>query len=363
MLPSPSRLRPQEELLAPDARGELRLVPQEARVAVLLNANAKRVSSRVRHAFEQIVPREDLFFSRSLEEASVHARAIIDRRYGVVMAGGGDGTITNTMNMLIRAAETGLRGGRAPLPDIGILRLGTGNGLAHMTGAGRPEDDMRRLLGGVMPAAMPLRLIEDPTTGWVFPFAGMGYDAQILNDYMAVCGQARTDLGRKLSKSLGGYFFAIGTRTIPHELRTRRAHVRIVATGRASILDPETDEEIPLEKGATLFEGVARSISAATSPYYGFGLCVHPFARRRMDRFHLRVASASVPFLLGHLPSLWKGTLRSNAIVDFLVEGVRLESSLPLPLQMAGDARGYADRIELRLSDRAFRLLEGQPRA
>src|SRR5687768_1531718 len=104
---------------------------------------------------------------------------------------------------------------------------------------------------------------------------------------------------------------------------------------------------------------MARSISAATSPYYGFGMCVHPFARRRSDRFHIRVSTAPISYLLGHLPSLWKGTLRTPYITDFLVEGVTIESSIPMPLQMAGDARGHTDRVDLRLCDRAFRLLEG----
>jgi diacylglycerol kinase family enzyme len=329
----------------------------------LLNANAKRVGPRVRKAFEQIVPKDDLFFSSTLAEAEGHAKTIIDRRYTTVLAGGGDGTISNTMNMLLRASERAGRQHRQALPDLGILRLGTGNGLGDFSGAGRPIDDVQRILNGERPVARPLRLIEDVKTGWVCHFASMGYDAQVLNDYVDVCSSASSDLARSLSKTLAGYFYALGAKTIPHELKNERTHVRIVSTGRASIMDPETDEEIPLAKGATLFEGIARSISGGTSPYYGFGLCVHPFARRRMDRFHLRVSSASIGYLLGHLPSLWKGKLRHPTLVDFLVEGVTIESSKPMPLQIAGDARGHTDRLELRLSDRAFRVLEGTGRA
>src|SRR5947209_14051100 len=88
MLPSPSRLRPQDALLTPETRGELRLVPRESRVAVLLNANAKRVGPRVQKAFGEIVPKDDLFISRSLEEAEAHAKAIIARRYTSVLSGG-----------------------------------------------------------------------------------------------------------------------------------------------------------------------------------------------------------------------------------------------------------------------------------
>ena len=86
---------------------------------------------------------------------------------------------------------------------------------------------------------------------------------------------------------------------------------------------------------------------------------VLPHANRRNDRFHMRISTASIGFLLSHLPSLWKGTLRTPDFVDFLVEGVRLQSSHDLPLQMAGDARGRVKTLKLRLAERTFRLLEG----
>jgi diacylglycerol kinase family enzyme len=358
MLPSPSRLRPLAEDFVPEARNELRLVPRESRVAVILNANAKRVNARVKKAFEAIVPAGDLFFSQSMEEGQEHAKQIIERRYDTVLAGGGDGTITATMNMLLRAHQRS--SSRNLLPDIGILRLGTGNGLAVMTGADDPIAEVARVLGGERPAARPLRLIEDVRTGWSFPFCSIGYDAQVLNDYVDLVGDSKTKLSKALAKSLAGYFYALGTRTIPHEIKGGRSHVRIVSTGRASIVDPETDEEIPLERGATLFEGPARSVSAGTSPYYGYGLCVHPFARKRSDRFQIRVSTAPISYLLARLPSLWKGTMRSQHIFDFLCEGAVIETSEKMPLQMSGDARGTVDRLELRLSDRAFRLLDGK---
>lgn len=355
MLPSPSRLRPLAEDFVSDARSELRLVPRESRTAVLLNANAKRVTPSVRRDFEQIVPKGDLYFSTTMAEGEEHARQIIARRYDTVLVGGGDGTIASTMNLLLRASNKS----KHMLPDLGILPLGTGNGLACMTGADSALKEAKRVLGGERPAARPLRLIEDVASGWAFPFASVGYDAQVLNDFVELGQNTSTGVGKKMAKSLAGYFYALGTKTIPHELKGEHAKVRIVSTGRASILDPETDEEIALERGATLFEGMARSISAGTSPFYGYGLCVHPFARKRSDRFHLRVSAAPISFLLSRLPKLWNGTLRSKHIVDFLVEGVSIESSLPMPLQMAGDARGHVDRLDLRLSDRAFRLLDG----
>jgi diacylglycerol kinase family enzyme len=364
MMPSPSLHRPLDPaFVAEVSRPDLRLVPREHRVAVLLNANAKRVGPKVREAVEALMPADDVFYSRTLEEGRVHARAILERRYSTVLVGGGDGTITSAMNMLIQAANGMARvGHRYPLPDLGILRLGTGNGLANVCGSGDPLEDVARAVSGERPAARPLRLVEDAASGWAFPFASMGYDAQVLNDYVDLVASCRTRTGKLLAKSLAGYFYAVGTRTIPAEMRARRAHVRVVAKGRASVIDPSTGEEVPLTAGATLFEGMARAVLVGTSPFYGYALKALPFAMRRTDRFQVRVSSASIGFVLAHLPSLWKGTLRTPEIVDFLVEGVSVESSEELPLQFAGDARGHTRSLDLRLSDRVVRLVDGTGR-
>jgi diacylglycerol kinase family enzyme len=329
-------------------------------VAVLLNSNAKRVNRKTHAQFERLVPNGDLFYCESLDDARRFSRQIIQERYSTVMVGGGDGTITHTMNLLIEAADSLSRGNtRHALPDIGVLKLGTGNGLAHLTGSGDPTSDVLRALSGNRPPAQPLRLIEDGASGWMFPFASIGYDARVLNDYLDVVNTTRTSFTRSLAKTLPGYFYALGTRTIPGELRQKRAHITVQSLGRASIIDPETEEEIPLEPRATLFDGTARAVIVGTSPFYGFGMKVLPYARRRSDRFHVRVSAASISFILARLPKLWSGKLKSSAIVDFLVEGVRIESTEALPLQMAGDARGQTKAVELRLAERAFRFIEG----
>ena len=329
-------------------------------MAVLLNANAKRVNGRVRDAFARLVPEDDLFFSRSMADAQAYARTILQRRYSHLMLGGGDGTIAGMLNELLRAEEA-LRDtdGAHQLPNISVLRLGTGNGLGYLSGAGKPQQDAMRLLSGERPEVQPLHLIEDLDAGLVTPFGSLGYDAQVLNDHVDVVSQTTGPLARTLAKSLGGYFYALGTRTVRTELKGVRTAVTLTAIGRASILDPQTDEEIPLDADTVLFDGTARSVSFGTSPYYGFGLQALPFARRRSDRFHVRVSMASVAFLLTHLPSLWKGTLRTPDFVDFLVEGVKIECDRPLPAQMAGDALGTRARLRLGLSPRVFGLVDG----
>ena len=360
MLPSPSRLRPLDAGLSAGDASKAELIPRLPKVAVLLNANAKRVNARVRDAFTRLVAEDDLFFSASLDDARVFARQIIERRYSHLMLGGGDGTIANTLGLLLEAADALSRPGYLhALPDVSVLRLGTGNGLGYLSGAGKPVEDAMRLLSGERPPTQALRLLKDAETGIVAPFGSMGYDAQVLNDHVDVLNQTKGPVGRALAKSLGGYFYAVGTRTIRTEMRGTKTRMTVKAVGRASIIDPETDEEIPLDANAVLFDGTARAVSFGTSPFYGFGLRALPFARRRSDRFHLRVSMASVAFLLTHLPSLWKGTLRTPDFVDFLVEGATVECERGLPTQLAGDACGSRDRLDLSLAPRVFSLVDG----
>ena len=361
MLVSATQLQPSEQTRP--LMGQLR-VAGKSRVAVVLNANAKRVTTRVRDAFAATIPADDLFFSTTLAEAEQYARTIIDRRYDTVLAGGGDGTIVNTMNMLLRAADEASFGMyRPPLPDIGVLRLGTGNGLGYTTGAGKPMEDVLRVLNGDRPRARPLQLMEDADGGAMFPFASLGYDAQLLNDYVEAVDASKGGMSESMMKSVAGYFVALGTRTIPQQIKAKAPRMRITAVGRCARLDPETDEELPLPTGSTLFEGIARTVAMGTTPYYGYKLKVFPFADKRSDRFHLRVSTASIPYVLSRLPSVWNGTLRSDKFLDFLVEGVRIHSSEALPYQTSGDARGYRNDLEVNLSSRTFRVLDRTERA
>ncbi|NJK90062.1 MAG: hypothetical protein HC923_12200 [Myxococcales bacterium] len=137
-------------------------------------------------------------------------------------------------------------------------------------------------------------------------------------------------------------------------------HLREHPLARARLAPRPVDgEEIPLPPGTVLFEGLARSVTAGTSPYYGYGLKALPDARRRADRFQLRVSTASAVYLLSHLPSLWKGTLRTPDFHDFLVEAVEIEADRPISTQLAGEAMGIRSKVLWTLSSNAVRLLPG----
>jgi diacylglycerol kinase family enzyme len=314
-------------------------------MAVLLNANAKRVTNRVLRKVTGLIPKDDIFVTHDAREAEKAARTVFSRGYPTVCTGGGDGTL---VQFVTSASE--YYGSRWNAPDIGVLKLGTGNALASYVGAGEVEEDLRRIR--VTPDRAELPLLE--VDGRLCHFAGLGLDAAIINDYNEV---RHTWYARSMK-----YFGSVLSRSLPRQLTSRRRKplVRVYNTG-ATAWRCDTDGDPmgdPIPPGALLYEGPITLIGASTTPYYGYGMQIYPFAGRMPGRVQFRIASSGVLEILAHLRGLWNGTHRSPTIQDFWVSSVALEFSAPAPLQVGGDAQGYRERVDFRLSERSVRLVD-----
>ena len=84
------------------------------RYAVVLNANAGRVTPRLTRAIHQIVPRDRVFLTHSQDHARDVLRGCLNRRLRTVVAGGGDGTIIDTINTLQALSGDDL------MPSVGV---------------------------------------------------------------------------------------------------------------------------------------------------------------------------------------------------------------------------------------------------
>src|SRR5512136_1615326 len=207
------------------------MLPLQARrhepehTAVLLNANAKQVSPRVRELLAGIVPEGSLFFSRDRDDAHRIADTVVSRGFRTVFTGGGDGTFVSWVNHILDRAETR----SAPTPRFGVLALGTGNAVAEMVGAGRPVDDLRRHLSGEVLPGRRLDLVS--VEGRRTPFASAGLDAAALNDYNWLRTRLNGHAGR-LTSGITGYGLAIALRAAPRQVFQRAPiYCEIVNTG------------------------------------------------------------------------------------------------------------------------------------
>jgi hypothetical protein len=79
--------------------------PLDDRIAVVVNGNAKSVTAEVIETLDQILDSGDLFVSRHVEESEGIARTLVDRGYGTILTGGGDGTFTVVVTAVVKEAR------------------------------------------------------------------------------------------------------------------------------------------------------------------------------------------------------------------------------------------------------------------
>jgi diacylglycerol kinase family enzyme len=339
--------------------------PPAARVAVVVNGNAQGVNAEVIGTLDRILSGGDLFVSHRLRDVADIARTIVERGYGTVLTGGGDGTFTVVASAVVREAE---RQG-VEVPRIGLLRLGTGNALAWVLGASQAgrrglSADVRRLLDDA--GSRPLRLVE--VEGLITPFCGFGADAIVLRDYQAVKGTlSRTPL-RRVAPGAVSFLLGAATRTLPSYLVRPVPHCRVENLGadahrvgaNGRVLGP------PIGAGEVLYEGPARVASVSTIEFSGFGFRYYPYAEEREDRMQLRVSTIGVGEFVQNLRRIWRGDYDNPVTVfDYLVERVGIRFDPPTPFQIGGDVLGDRSEVEIRLSPRAIRLVDfyAPPRA
>ncbi|MCA9538149.1 MAG: hypothetical protein KC620_04640 [Myxococcales bacterium] len=316
------------------------------RVAVILNKNAKRVSRRVRRHVEAAAPAgADIFFTESLEQARFITRRVVDSRYDLVVTGGGDGTVANTIAQVVSHCQAR---GYEHAPRFAVLRLGTGNAVADFLNAGHYRDDLRRLDGA---AWQPIDLLHIDGQHRA-TFAGVGWDAYILNNYDRMRAVAeRTPVTRALFKTVAGYLIAGVGKSVPELIVRRPAwNVRVVNTGGIGLKVDHSGRVVErIAPGATAFTGRIRLACFGTTPYYGFKFNIMPHAHRTPGMFHLRLVDMHPLAAVRELPAVWTGRTEHPGIVDFQLSGCRLEFDQPVPFQISGDAAGLRDSIEVGL--------------
>jgi diacylglycerol kinase family enzyme len=323
------------------------------RIAVVVNGNAKSVTAEVIETLDQILDSGDLFVSRRVEESEAIARTLVDRGYGTILTGGGDGTFTVVVTAVVNEAKR--RG--VPLPRFGLLRLGTGNSLAWVLGASAAAGagrglaaDLQRLRADA--GSRNLRLVE--AEGVLSPFCGFGVDAVMLRDYNAVKAALARGPLKRLAPGPLAYAVAATTRTIPSYLVRRTPHCRIVNEGSEAVRVGEKGAVLgaPIRKGAVIYEGPAKIVALSTIPYYGFGFRMFPYADDRHDRMQLRVSTISTVSFVRHFSSIWSGEYDNiETVFDYFVDEVTIEMDPLTSFQIGGDERGQRESVRVRLTE------------
>lgn len=319
---------------------------------MVVNGNAKSVTDEVIETLDQILDSGDLFVSRRVEDSERIAQTLVDRGYGTILTGGGDGTFTVVVTSVVNEARR--RG--APLPRFGLLRLGTGNSLAWVLGASNAPAgrglavDLQRLRAEA--GSRNLRLVE--AEGVLSPFCGFGIDAVMLRDYNEVKAMLARGPLRRWAPGPVAYTVAAITRTIPAFVVRRTPHCRVINEGSDAFRVGEKGSIIgaPIPRGGVLYEGPARIVALSTIPYYGFGFRMFPYAEDRPDRMQLRISTVHPFTFVRHFSEIWRGEYDDLEIIfDYFVDDVSIEMDPPTSFQIGGDVRGERQRVRMKLTE------------
>jgi diacylglycerol kinase family enzyme len=338
-----------------------RILREPGRYAVLLNARAKGWTGTLHHEIQRYVSPQDLYLSDDFRQADRTVDKLLAAGYGAIFTGGGDGTICYLMS----AIEQRIRAGsiaREDAPPVGVLRMGTGNAIASFLGAGRVADDLHALRAGAPLVVHEVDMLQGPhilpDDIGLYPFAGIGWDAEVLNGYEWLKDRVHDTAVENYATGMGGYVASLITHTIPKTMRQEPVHVTVTNTGeRALRLDLAGNVLKEFENGEVIFDGDISVCAAATIPYWGFKMRIFPRAAQFAGLAHMRCFDGTVPWIVTHLPSFWKGAFRPEDIDDFLIESVRLSvRGRDMPYQVAGDGVGYERDIDWQVAPFPVRL-------
>jgi diacylglycerol kinase family enzyme len=310
-------------------------------IAILVNANAKRGGRRVAVQLARALPGAGVRLTRHIDEIETWLRNMKPPR--AILAAGGDGTAVALLNAMHHVFGDNF-------PTVGALPLGTGNAWAHALGARKLATCVAALARtpGPLPSRKYTLLSCDGTVTF---FAGMGWDAEVLNDYRAQLAGTVGPLHR-LNKSVYGYLSAMVTRTAPKALLLGAPTVRLENLGSHAyrLMASGALERVPnLERGTLLYEGPASVAGCATCPEYGFRFRAYPHAERFPGLMNIRICDQKPLVAMRGLHHIWAGAHPLPGMYDWFADHVRMTFSRPSPLQIGGEAMGLRQTVEYKV--------------
>ncbi len=196
--------------------------------------------------------------------------------------------------------------------------------------------------------------------GTVAPFAGTGWDAEIIDDF-----HAQKDgfgfLPKNARNGLRGYMHGLFTRTIPRHLTLPQVEVEVVNTGADAMTVDDDGRPIRLPggaHGAVLYRGPTSVCAAATTAEWGFGFRAFPFAGVVPRRFCFRIYSGHALEATLRMGQLWRGAHPVPKMHTWLLTSCKATFSRPVPFQMGGDRVGVRSEIDYGLAPEQVSVLD-----
>jgi diacylglycerol kinase family enzyme len=321
--------------------------------AVVINLRARRGTRSLEDTVRAHLPNARVALTRTLDEAKAFLTELqtAPEQPSLVLSGGGDGTAVSLLNEWDRAGKG--------LPTIGLLPLGTGNGWARATGSPSFNKAIKRLAAhrGELPTRS-FSLVE--VEGLLSPWAGTGWDAEILADYHRVVRA----LPKGADEYVGGfplYMVSLFGRTVPRMVMQPRTNVRLINLGSPALGIDENGAPVPVldgEAGSLLYEGPISVTGCGTTRDLGLGFRAFPFAHARQGRMATRIYSETTLRASRNIRKLWRGQHPLPNDAHWLLDACRMEFDRPVNFEIGGDVIGERTTVEFRLASKRATLLD-----
>jgi len=319
--------------------------------AVLINLRARRGSESLARDVRHHLPGVPMALTRTLDEARAFVADLRTRPHpDLILSGGGDGTAVSLLN----------EWDRDQLPTIGLVPLGTGNGWARSTGSPPFQQAIRRIARhGSRP--WPTRrfgLVE--VEGVLSPWAGSGWDAEVLGDYQRIM----KSLPHEAAAWIGGfptYMVSLFGVTVPRMVMAPRTNIRLINTGSDALAVDASGKVVRVDDGgagALLYEGPLGVAGCGTIDEIGLGFKAFPHAHLRPGRMAARVYSAGAAEGARYVRRLWRGEYGLPHDAPFLVDACRMEFDRPVNFEIGGDVIGQRTSVDFKLARQKATLLD-----
>lgn len=276
--------------------------------------------------YHEVLPRLNAHFEVEVFETLTQNDAVLlaskatDKNFDVILAAGGDGTVHQVLNGILRDREN-----RSNLPVLGVVPIGSGNDFARSLKLKLNRDGLLDLLKNGKPKKVDVGKITfrksdtgEVATRYFLNEADIGMGPEVVQKVMAS--------GRPFGSEIS-YYMAILSTFISFKPIAVKA---ITPTWQ--------------------WEGSIRTLAIANGNYYGHGLCIAPDARPDDGKFATFICSGVSAFtFMRYSNDLKKGKhIRIPQISYNEAEVVDLTSAENCTIEADGEILGLLPaRIEM----------------
>lgn len=191
------------------------------------------------------------------------------------------------------------------------------------------------------------------TKGDLCFFAGSGFDSLMLEDFKQVKAWSKSpqrswtpSFVKDMLSSVAGYCVALVTKTLPQTLlhQTHKINVKVTTTDEGTLwidhrrgdfselavavgeeeMDGNSNDEVTATTTTTkkkkqhlIYSGITGILAASTTPFYGGGMRLFPYARLFPNKLQLRIGRISPLTGFLRIPAIFEGSYRDKSEGDF----------------------------------------------